>query len=187
MAANPGFAAVAILSLSLGIGANTAIFSVWNRVLFSALPVRAPEQLVILTNPDHWGVSVGSQNGERSLLTYAEFEQLRDHADGFSGLMASESRLSEWPARVESGSWTEVRGRLVSGTYFELLGVKPLLGRFFTAADDRRDSPYAVVSYDRRFSRGRQWDSRRICGCRCGCSRALSQDATGFTTQAPRR
>jgi predicted permease len=148
MAANPGFAAVAILSLSLGIGANTAIFSVWNRVLFSALPVRAPEQLVILTNPDHWGVSVGSQNGERSLLTYAEFEQLRDHADGFSGLMASESRLSEWPARVESGSWTEVRGRLVSGTYFELLGVKPLLGRFFTAADDRRDSPYAVVSYD---------------------------------------
>ena len=68
MAANPGFTAVAVPSLALGIGANTALFSVWNRVLAAALPVHAPDQLVMLTNPDHFGVSVGSQSGDRIVV-----------------------------------------------------------------------------------------------------------------------
>src|SRR6478736_3764835 len=74
IAASPGFAAVAILSLALGIGANTAIFSLWNGVLHSSLPVvHKPEQLVILSNPDTSGGWHGNTTGIRDWLTYAEF------------------------------------------------------------------------------------------------------------------
>src|SRR5689334_15351443 len=97
MAARPGFTAVAILSLALGIGANTAIFSLWNAVLRSPLPVvHKPEQLVILSNPDESGMWSGTWNGLRNFLTYVEFEQLRDHADSFSAMMASQSSLTNW-------------------------------------------------------------------------------------------
>lgn len=154
MAANPGFTVVAILSLALGIGANTAIFSLWNGVLRSSLAVHDPGQLVILSNPDASGVSIGSQGGQRALLTYAEFEHLRDHASGFTGLMASQSSLDRWQVRVAGDEWEEARGRLVSGNYFQVLGVTPAMGRAFTAADERGDAPYAVISHaywQRRF------------------------------------
>ena len=147
MAANPGFTAVAILSLALGIGANTAIFSVWNRVLIAALPVQAPEQLVMLTDPNSSGLWVGSSAGERGLMTYAEFEQIRDQTKGFASVMASESSLSRWPMRVGDGAWSEVRGRMVSGRYFEVLGVPAAMGRTFTAEDDRQVAPHAVISH----------------------------------------
>ena len=68
---NPVFSTVAILSLTLGIGANTAIFSVMNAALLRSLPVRNPQQLIMLTDPESSGVSIGSANGERGLLTYA--------------------------------------------------------------------------------------------------------------------
>jgi len=150
MASSPAFTAVAIFSLALGIGPNTAIFSLWNGVLHSSLPVPQPEQLVMLTDPNSVGVSQGSQDGARSLLTYAEFEQLRDHADGFSGMMASQSSLDRWQVRVQNSEWEEAHGRLVSGSYFQVLGVTPIMGRAFNESD----LPYAVISYDywqRRF------------------------------------
>ena len=78
LAASPGFTAVAVLSLALGIGANTAIFSLLNSVLMSTLPVRNPHELVMLTDPGSRGVVAGSQDGERSLMTYTEFRQLQD-------------------------------------------------------------------------------------------------------------
>jgi hypothetical protein len=155
MAARPSFTIVAILSLALGIGANTAIFSLWNGVLHSPLPaVHSPEQLVILSNPDTAGGWHGNLSGIRDWLSYAEFEQLRDHAESFSGVMASQSGLDTWHVRFEKGEWEEARGRLVSGGFFHVLGVSPALGRVFTAADDRTDSPDAVISYSywqRRF------------------------------------
>ena len=155
MAARPSFTIVAVLSLALGIGASTAIFSLWNGILHSALRgVLKPEQLVILSNPGTAGGWHGNETGDRNWLTYAEFEQLRDHAEGFAGLMASQSFLSRWPVRFPGGEWEEVDGRLVSGEYFQVLGVGPLLGRVFTAADDRAASPDAVISYhywQRRF------------------------------------
>ena len=155
MAARPGFAAVALLSLTLGIGVNTAIFSLWNGVLRSPLPgVFKPEQLVILTNPDTSGGWTGNETGDRRWLTYAEFEQLRDHAGSFSGLMASQSFLDQWQIRFEGGGWEEAHGRLVSSEYFRVLGVGAKVGRVFTADDDRAAPAYAVISYSywqRRF------------------------------------
>ena len=155
LTAGPGFAAVALLSLALGIGANTAIFSLWNSVLYDPLPgVRHPEQLVILSNPDTAGGWFGSAPGNRNWLAYTEFEQLRDHAGSFSAMMASQSALDRWPVRIEGGEWEEASGRLVSDGYFQFLGVNPELGRGFTAGDDRAGSPSAVISYSywqRRF------------------------------------
>ncbi|MEX2264958.1 MAG: ABC transporter permease [Bryobacteraceae bacterium] len=155
LAAQPGFAAVAILSLALGIGANTAIFSLLNGVLMSALPVRDPQALVILTNPAASGVSVGSQGNDRSLLTYPEFQQLRDQPTVFSGLMACQSQLERVQARVDGGEPEELRTRMVSAEYFSTLGVPALLGRAFSADDDPA-APHAVIGYDywqRRFGR----------------------------------
>ena len=121
MGARPGFAAVALLSLTLGIGVNTAIFSLWNGVLRSPLPgVFKPEQLVILTNPDTAGGWNGNETGDRDWLTYAEFEQLRDRAGSFSGLMASQSFLDRWQVRLRGrrlGGGTRTPGieRILSG------------------------------------------------------------------------
>jgi predicted permease len=159
MAASPSFTAVAILSLALGIGANTAIFTLWNGVLRSSLPaVHKPEQLVMLSNPDDAGMWTGRWDGRtdgpRSWLTYGEFEQLRDHADSFSAMMASQSSLDNWQVRLEGGGWEEVSGRLVSGGFFQVLGVGSAIGRVFTTAEDRAETPYAVISYNywqRRF------------------------------------
>lgn len=103
LASQPGFTAVAVLSLALGIGANTAIFSLINSVLMSALPVRDPAALVMLTNPGAGGVAVGMLRGDRALLSYPEFLQLRDQSTVFSGLMASQSRLHRVQARVDAG------------------------------------------------------------------------------------
>ena len=160
MAARPGFTATALLSLALGIGANTAIFNLWNGVLHASLPMVAqPGQLVMLTNPDESGSWTGGWNGRtdgpRSWVTYEEFGQLRDQADRFSSMMASQSNLSTWQIRFQGDDWEEGRGRLVSGGFFEVLGVSPAIGRLFTAADDQVDMPHAVISHAywrRRFA-----------------------------------
>src|ERR1019366_8477749 len=86
LAKSPGFSAIAILTLALGIGANTALFSVINAVLLRTLPVRDPQQLVILTDPESEGMQNGTTSGERSMLTYHEFEGLRDQNQVFSGI-----------------------------------------------------------------------------------------------------
>jgi predicted permease len=158
MMRSPGFTIVAVLSLALGIGANTGIFTMLNAVMMKTLPVRDPGALVILSDPDSAGVAVGSSGGERNLLTYPEFEQLRNRLDVFDGMFASESNLARYEGRINGGAREDVRARLITGGYFNVLGVSPLLGRFFTTQDDRApaQSPYAVLSYDfwqRRFAR----------------------------------
>jgi predicted permease len=153
---NPGFTAVAVLSLALGIGANTAIFSLLNSVLLSTLPVKEPQALVMLTDPAVSGVSIGVEGGDRSLVTYQEFRQLEDRTETFASLMASQSGLTRTEARVDGGEPEDVALRLVTASYFPTLGVPPLLGRTFDATREPAEgsAPFAVLSYDfwqRRF------------------------------------
>src|SRR5262245_3016961 len=156
LAATPGFTAVAILSLALGIGANTAIFSLVNSVLMTTLPVRNPHELVMLTHPGAQGVSIGMEDGERSLLTYTEFRELQGETSTFASLMASSSSLQRTEARVAGGQPEEVAVRLVSSSYFATLGVPPLIGQTLDASQEPAAgmSPHAVISHEfwqRRF------------------------------------
>ena len=152
---SPGIAIVSIVSLALGIGANTAIFSLWHGIVRASLPgVANPDEIVILSNPDDQGSWNGRTTGVRSWLSYAEFEQMRDHVAAFSGVMASQSSLATWRVRIDGGAPEEARGRLVSGGFFDVLGVGPAIGRVFSPADDRTDTTGVVISHSywqRRF------------------------------------
>ncbi len=156
LAHNPVFTLVAVLSLALGIGANTAIFSVMNAALLKALPVRNPRELVTLTDPDTGGGGIGMESGVRTVLSYPEFAQLRDRTTTMSGLCAAEVGLNRWQVRIIGSPLEEAPGKLVSENFFSVLGVEPAIGRFFTQQDAKGagQDPYAVLSYDywqRRF------------------------------------
>ncbi len=148
-AASPGFTTVAVLSLALGIGANTAIFSLLNSVLMNRLPVRNPHELVILTNPGSRGVGRGMQQGERSLATYQEFLQLQDNS-AFVSLMASSSATQRTEARVAGGEPEPLVIRLSSMNYFSTLGVSAAIGQTFDAEREPAAgaAPLAVVSHE---------------------------------------
>ena len=168
---HPGFTAITLITLSLGIGANTAIFSVVNAVLVRELPVKDPRQLVFLSNPDRQGVNGGQEVGDRRLFAYHEFEFLRDHNQVFSGVVAVQSALSTMPVTVvgagQSVEAERARISLVSGAYFSVLGVNAVLGRTFTAQLDRvgNGDPVAVISYSywkNRFALDTAILSRRL-------------------------
>ena len=152
---NPLFTVVAISSLAIGIGANTAIFSVMDAALLKSLPVANPQELVMFTDPNASGVTTGLNTGERHLMTFAEFAQLRNHATTLSGMFATEADLNRWHVRIGGGPIEEARGRLVSEEYFSVLGIQPTIGRLFTSNDAKGpgQDPYAVISYD-------YWQSR---------------------------
>jgi len=168
---SPRFAAVAVLIVALGVGANTAIFTVINSVLLKTLPVDHPEQLVLLTNPDEQGRAIGFNDGVRSLLTYPEFQDIAQNNAVFSGVIAASSYTSSIPTAIE-GSGESVGGasaevELVSGSYFSVLGVNPILGRpFGTEVDKLRDAnPVAVISYgfwQARFAGARDVIGRKL-------------------------
>jgi predicted permease len=148
---SPGFTAVAVLSLALGIGANTAIFSLVDAVLLKMLPVRSPEQLVT--------VEAIYPRGERRNFSYPVFERLRDRPQVFTGVLAAQDGTTQMEmAEPESANRTErAVVQLVSGEYFQVLGVNAVIGRTLTAADDQTPSahPVAVLSYafwQRRFA-----------------------------------
>ena len=139
---SPGFFITVIVTVALGIGANTAIFTLIDQVLLRLLPVRDPEQLVRLWGRgDHYG----SNNGQYK-LSYPMYADFRDHNPIFSGMFCS------WGTtlNVSAGGKTDrVQGELVSGTYFPVLGVGAALGRVFTPDDDRNPDghPIAVLSH----------------------------------------
>ncbi|HUI55996.1 MAG TPA: ABC transporter permease [Bryobacteraceae bacterium] len=150
---SPGFLLVAVLSLALGIGANTAIFSLINAVMLRLLPVPHPEQLVLLTDPAEAGIAVETtEHGVRSILSYPEFDQLRAHNQVFSGLFAAQSQVESLDMFLERDGReqsTKAQTQLVSGEFFGVLGLTPALGRVFTPAEDqtRGANPVAVLSY----------------------------------------
>jgi hypothetical protein len=152
---NPGFAVVTVLTLALGIGANTAIFSVLDSVLLRELPVPNPQELSLLTDPDSHGSTFGGQGGERSQLAYSEFQYLRDHNEVFSRMFAADSQINSVNVSIGTASasaeaHTElVRAHLVSGDYFSTLGVKPAAGqlsREITAQDTNNGLRAAVIN-----------------------------------------
>ena len=160
MATKPAFPLVAILSLALGIGANTALFGLWYGVLRASLPgVVDADRLVMLTDPQGsglWRGAWGGRDGPRPWVTYEEFEELRDQASAFSTLMASQNSLTSWGIRIDGATAEQTSGRLVSDGYFDVLGVRPALGRVFTARGEAADPAVAVISYSywqQRFGR----------------------------------
>jgi predicted permease len=118
------------------------------------LPVAHPAQLVLMTDPAASGIAADTtQHGVRSVLSYPEFEQLRTNNEAFSGILASESQITDldlFLGTSRTGPSIKARGQLVSGEFFQVLGIQPILGRTFTPDEDRArgESPVAVVSYD---------------------------------------
>ena len=142
---NPGFSAIAILSLALGIGANAAIFELIDAVRMRTIPVDHPEQLAIVKIADRsW--AMGNFSSRYSQLTNPVWEQIRDHQQVFSGILAwapdAQNIARSGEVRIAQSIW-------VSGEFFNVLNVRPLLGRVFSAADDRPGCgpAGAVLSY----------------------------------------
>jgi putative ABC transport system permease protein len=150
---NPGFTAVAVLTLALGIGANTAIFSLLNQILLRRLPVRNPQELVILHDPGPKTGSVHSDGDETESFSFLMYKGLRESKSDFSGMLA---RFAFSASLASRGQTERGSGELVSGNYFEVLGVRPAIGRLFTLEDDRTPgaNPIVVLSHSfwmRRF------------------------------------
>ena len=131
-ARHPGFTLVALLTLALGIGANTAIFRLVDAVMLRSLPVNNPDQLLAI----------------RGSFSYWRFEQIRDRNEAFSGTVGVRS-FDDVTVMSADQPLGRVTAELVSGNYFDLLGVQPVLGRAITPDDDRAagGGPVAVISY----------------------------------------
>ena len=155
--ANPGFSAIAILSLALGIGANTAIFSFINTVVLQRLPVRDPASLVLFGEGKRRGHSNGAPAGEMDIFSWRQYQDFRK-SGFFQDVIATASYANRvYP--VFSGDRGVSQGlemSLASGNYFDMLGVQPAAGRLFDPSMDNAPTPAAVLNYaywERAFHR----------------------------------
>jgi predicted permease len=141
---SPSFTATVVLSLALGIGATTALYSLIDQVVLRALPVDHPERLVLI---DWIGFQNAETMGTRNLMSYPIFRDLQQHQEFFDGVFC---RAATTVNLSTSGEPKLTAAELVSGTYFSVLGVSPALGRLFTIDDDQApgSSPVVVLSYD---------------------------------------
>jgi putative ABC transport system permease protein len=144
----PLLSLVVILSLGLGIGANTAIFSLLHQILLNSLPVDRPEELVSVTSPEDFKSGRNSTNdsgGGQFIFSYPMFRELEKHSQGLSGIGA----FRALEANLSLGKQTVAGSMLVvSGGYFPTLGVRPLMGRMLTPQDDAgAGNAVAVLSY----------------------------------------
>src|SRR5689334_3722132 len=156
LARRPLATAIAVLSLALGIGVNAALFTVFDHLLFRRLPVRAPEQIVLITSPGPrpGGTSTSGAGRSEAVFSYPLFRDLEALRDtGLSSIAAHRDFPANLAYRDQTQNGT---GLLVSGAYFSTLGVLPSLGRVLTPDDDQPadGQAVAVLSYDywaRRF------------------------------------
>ena len=154
---SPGFTLVALVSLALGIGANTAIFTLVNALLLRPLPVTHPEELVLFGTGQAEGSSNGLPNGQIWLFSHPFFRAFRARTEAYASMAGVLSSQMEPHASVDGGGWELLHTDLVTGSYFATLGVKPVLGRLIVEADDKAAGagPVAVLSYGyfrRRFA-----------------------------------
>ena len=155
---SPGFTAVAVLSLALGIGANTAIFSLMNAVMLRSLPVQDAQSLVLFGKGRAVGINDDFPNRSTQLFSYPFYQEVKQKTEAFSSVTAIQSMENDVHGSVDGGPSTEkINAELVSGTFFSTLGVNPARGRTFTSADDQTPGghPVAVASdawWQRRFA-----------------------------------
>jgi predicted permease len=182
LAKSPGFTTVALLTLALGIGANTAIFSVVNAVMLQSLPVRHPEQLLVPrwsahTDPTNTGIeSHGDCNSSQGSWTcqfsYPVVQDIRAHSELFAGVAAFAGPVDA--NLTGNGAATITQVMYASGDYFRTLAVRPALGRTLTPSDDVRGAPPVVV-----LNYG-YWQTA-FGGSRGVVGRAIKVNGTSFT------
>ena len=153
---SPGFTAAVVLTLTLGIGANIAIFTLTDAVILKSLPVANPGQLYRLGDNNNCCVMEGTQNGGSFVLySYALYKELRDHTPEFSELAAFEPWTSDLNVRRAGSAAQPYKGEYVSANYFPMFGIEPFAGRVLGPADDSPGAPPAVVvsyhTWQRRF------------------------------------
>jgi putative ABC transport system permease protein len=167
---SPGFTIVAVLTLALGIGANTAIFQLVDSIRLRTIPVKNPEQLGTVRIADrHWGS--GNFSGQYSQLTFPMWEQIRKRQEGFAEIAA----WAEQPFNLATGG--EVRfakGLRVSGGFFHVLGVRPALGRLLGPEDDEPGCPASGANISYAF-----WQ-RNFAGDPSALGRRLTLDGNSF-------
>ncbi|HWO02224.1 MAG TPA: ABC transporter permease, partial [Blastocatellia bacterium] len=143
-----GFTSVAVISLALGIGANTAIFSLIDALLLRALPVHEPDRLVLFGKANAAGVTIGFPDGSWDLFSYPLYREVRQRNQVFSELAAVHSLPSRVHGVVHgrgSGDLEQINAQMVSGTYFSVLGVNAVVGRTLTSDDDVIPGGHPVV------------------------------------------
>src|SRR5580704_14720907 len=165
----PGFTAIALLSLALGIGANTSIFSMMDALMLRSLPVKQPEQLMLFGSGRTSGVIAGFPHGSVDMFSQPFFQIARQKNDVFSDVAAVESMTADVHARFAGANaeFEPLHIRVVSGNYFSVLGVGPAAGRVFADGDDSNPGahPVAVMSdrlWQRRFSNDPQVVGRTL-------------------------
>ena len=146
---SPAFACVAIATLALGIGANTAIFSLVNAVLLNSLPVASPHELVIFSDALGMGSNSGGQTGIWERFSSDDYAYFNAHNQSFKELTAYQDDRTVLKARIAGSEKPEmVRTTMVAGNYFSFLGIRPAVGRLISPEDDGAASaPVAVLNY----------------------------------------
>ena len=152
---SPGFTTVVVLTLALGIGANTAIFSFLDRLLLRPLPVKKARELVKLERQYQYQYGSHSGVGKDDLLAYPLYVSYRDQSDVFSGLIAymSFGNMEDLPNVRVGESVERVASMAVSSNYFSVLGIKPVIGRFFLPEEERGHSAHSVAVISHRLWR----------------------------------
>ena len=142
LAKNPGFTSIAVLTLALGIGANTAMFSLLNQLLLRQLPVRNPGALVVVKSPGPKHGHTWSDGDTSEVFSYPLYKGLAKNTTVFEGVIAR----FQFAASVSNHGQTDLgSGELVSGNYFDVLGVRPALGRVLFPADDDVQGAHPIL------------------------------------------
>src|SRR3989442_1526821 len=179
MIKSPAFSIIVVSTLALGIGANTAIFTLLDAVLLKSLPVQEPERLVLFGKGEDKGLTNGFPNGSSDLFSYPFYQEVRQHKEAFADVAALLSISWEVHGRVhtnvETGDAEQIKVQPVSGNYFPVLGVQASDGRIFNDGDDQDAGahPLAVVSY--------AWWEHRLGGDQAAIGKTITIDKTDYT------
>jgi macrolide transport system ATP-binding/permease protein len=150
---SPGFTLTVVATLALGIGANTAIFTLVHAILLSSLPVANPSQLYRIGDENQCCVDWGfpedaAKTGDFSIFSFDLYEHLKKSAPEFEQLAATQAGIWDWSVRRNDELAKSLKGQFVSGNFFTAIGIKPYAGRLFTDSDDAfAAAPAVVLSY----------------------------------------